>query len=152
MKFTDNRIKLMNEVLNGIKILKFYAWEEAFLRRVGILRDGELSALRKSQILYSVSLASFNSSSFLVGFTPACLINVNFQRDCVCLSCLNCYLTLLTIHGRNFNILIALNCHCDCLYPKRIISSIFFLNLILYSILFYYIFLFYYFEEKVTIL
>lgn len=70
MKFMDGRIKLMNEILSGVKILKFYAWEEAFLRRVGVLRDGELNALKKSQILYSISLASFNSSSFLVSLTP----------------------------------------------------------------------------------
>ncbi|XP_045897417.1 multidrug resistance-associated protein 1-like, partial [Micropterus dolomieu] len=69
MKFMDGRIKLMNEILSGVKILKFYAWEEAFLRRVCILRDGELNALKKSQILYSVSLASFNSTSFLVAFS-----------------------------------------------------------------------------------
>ncbi|XP_029282601.1 multidrug resistance-associated protein 1-like, partial [Cottoperca gobio] len=68
MMFMDGRIKLMNEILSGVKILKFYAWEEAFLRRVGMLRDGELQALKKSQILYSVSLASFNSSSFLIAF------------------------------------------------------------------------------------
>lgn len=91
----------MSEILSGVKILKFYAWEEAFLRRVGILRDGELSALKKSQVLYSVSLASFNSSSFLVGVTPACLINLNVQQDCVCLSCFNSYLTMSTMHGRN---------------------------------------------------
>ncbi|XP_063760007.1 multidrug resistance-associated protein 1-like [Eleginops maclovinus] len=66
MKFMDGRIKLMNEILSGLKFLKFYAWENAFLRRVGVLRDGELQALKKSQILYSVSLASFNSSSFLI--------------------------------------------------------------------------------------
>lgn len=71
MKFMDGRIKLMNEILSGVKILKFYAWEEAFLRRVGILRDEELNALKKSQILHSVSLASFNSSSFLVSPSPA---------------------------------------------------------------------------------
>ncbi|XP_070780875.1 multidrug resistance-associated protein 1-like [Enoplosus armatus] len=69
MKFMDGRIKLMNEILSGVKILKFYAWEEAFLRRVGILRDGELNALKKSQILHSISLASFNSSSFLIAFS-----------------------------------------------------------------------------------
>lgn len=30
MKSKDNRIKLMNEMLNGIKVLKLYAWELAF--------------------------------------------------------------------------------------------------------------------------
>ncbi|KAM9734455.1 multidrug resistance-associated protein 1-like [Menidia menidia] len=69
LKFTDSRIKLMTEILGGIKILKFYSWEEAFLRRVNNLRDGELKALKTSQILHSVSLASFNSSSFLIALS-----------------------------------------------------------------------------------
>uniref|UniRef100_A0A8D3DSU2 ABC-type glutathione-S-conjugate transporter n=1 Tax=Scophthalmus maximus TaxID=52904 RepID=A0A8D3DSU2_SCOMX len=68
MKFMDGRIRLMNEILNGIKILKFYAWEKAFLEQVLGYREKELEALKKSQILYSISIASFNSSSFLISF------------------------------------------------------------------------------------
>ncbi|XP_031720536.1 multidrug resistance-associated protein 1 isoform X1 [Anarrhichthys ocellatus] len=69
MKFMDGRIRLMNEILNGIKILKFYAWEKAFLEQVLGHREKELKALKKSQILYSISIASFNSSSFLIAFS-----------------------------------------------------------------------------------
>ncbi|XP_048102186.1 multidrug resistance-associated protein 1-like [Alosa alosa] len=68
MKYMDGRIKLMNEILGGIKILKFYAWEKAFLERVIGYREHELKALKKSQILYSISFASFNASSFLIAF------------------------------------------------------------------------------------
>uniref|UniRef100_A0A674D3X8 ABC-type glutathione-S-conjugate transporter n=1 Tax=Salmo trutta TaxID=8032 RepID=A0A674D3X8_SALTR len=68
MRYTDSRIKLMNEILSGIKILKFYAWEQAFLERVLGYREKELNALKRSQVLYSISIASFNSSSFLVTF------------------------------------------------------------------------------------
>ncbi|XP_076020047.1 multidrug resistance-associated protein 1-like [Genypterus blacodes] len=68
MKYMDGRLKVMNEILSGIRILKFYAWEEAFLRRVGVLREKELAALKKSQILYCTSLASFSSSPFLIAF------------------------------------------------------------------------------------
>lgn len=66
MKHMGGRIKLMNEILSGIKILKFYAWEKAFEERVLSFREKELKALKKSQILYSISIASFNSSIFLV--------------------------------------------------------------------------------------
>lgn len=31
MKFKDSRLKLMNEILNGIKVLKLYAWESSFV-------------------------------------------------------------------------------------------------------------------------
>jgi len=30
MEYKDKRIKLMNEVLNGIKVLKMHAWEMSF--------------------------------------------------------------------------------------------------------------------------
>ncbi|XP_053370822.1 multidrug resistance-associated protein 1-like [Clarias gariepinus] len=69
MKHMDGRIKLMNEILNGIKILKLYVWEKAFEDRVLSFREKELKALKKSQILYSISIASFNSSTFLIAFT-----------------------------------------------------------------------------------
>ncbi|KAG7278895.1 hypothetical protein CRUP_036409 [Coryphaenoides rupestris] len=68
MKFMDGRIRLMSEILGGIKILKFYAWEKAFLEQVLGYREKELKALKKSQILYSISFASFNASSFLIAF------------------------------------------------------------------------------------
>uniref|UniRef100_A0A671NH09 ABC-type glutathione-S-conjugate transporter n=1 Tax=Sinocyclocheilus anshuiensis TaxID=1608454 RepID=A0A671NH09_9TELE len=68
MKYMDGRIKLMNEILSGIKILKFYAWENAFREHVLGYREKELNALKKSQILYSISIASFNSSTFLIAF------------------------------------------------------------------------------------
>ncbi|XP_053473518.1 multidrug resistance-associated protein 1-like [Ictalurus furcatus] len=69
MKHMDGRIKLMNEILSGIKILKFYAWEKAFEERVLSFREKELKAMKKSQILYSISIASFNSSTFLIAFS-----------------------------------------------------------------------------------
>lgn len=72
MKHMDGRIKLMNEILSGIKILKFYAWEKAFEERVLSFREKELKALKKSQILYSISIASFNSSTFIVRHTKCC--------------------------------------------------------------------------------
>ncbi|XP_053533876.1 multidrug resistance-associated protein 1 isoform X3 [Ictalurus punctatus] len=69
MKHMDGRIKLMNEILSGIRILKFYAWEKAFEERVLSFREKELKAMKKSQILYSISIASFNSSTFLIAFS-----------------------------------------------------------------------------------
>ena len=81
MKFMDGRIRLMNEILSGIKILKFYAWEKAFLEQVLGYREKELQALKKSQVLYSISFASFNCSSFLVrGDNGQCVMVTFIQR------------------------------------------------------------------------
>uniref|UniRef100_A0A9J7YYP2 ABC-type glutathione-S-conjugate transporter n=1 Tax=Cyprinus carpio carpio TaxID=630221 RepID=A0A9J7YYP2_CYPCA len=46
MTYMDGRIKLMNEILSGIKILKFYAWENAFRERILGCREKELNALK----------------------------------------------------------------------------------------------------------
>lgn len=35
MKVKDVRIKYTNEMLSGMKIVKLYGWESAFLERVG---------------------------------------------------------------------------------------------------------------------
>ncbi|XP_076072715.1 multidrug resistance-associated protein 1-like isoform X2 [Mytilus galloprovincialis] len=45
MNLKDARIKKMNEVLNGIKVLKMYAWEECFEKRILEIRDKELHIL-----------------------------------------------------------------------------------------------------------
>uniref|UniRef100_A0A8B9RLN9 ABC-type glutathione-S-conjugate transporter n=1 Tax=Astyanax mexicanus TaxID=7994 RepID=A0A8B9RLN9_ASTMX len=56
MKFMDGRIKLMNEILNGIKILKFYAWEKAYLEKVLGYREKELGL---NKIIFLVSQIAF---------------------------------------------------------------------------------------------
>ena len=35
MSAKDERVKLMSEVLHGVRSIKFFAWEEYFLGRVG---------------------------------------------------------------------------------------------------------------------
>ncbi|KAG0220544.1 P-loop containing nucleoside triphosphate hydrolase protein [Mortierella sp. GBAus27b] len=39
---TDARVKLTQEVLQGIRVIKFYGWEEAFLNKLEDLRNKEL--------------------------------------------------------------------------------------------------------------
>jgi ATP-binding cassette subfamily C (CFTR/MRP) protein 2 len=66
MKLKDHRIKMMNEVFNGIKVLKLYAWEVAFIRRINDIRDKELKCIRKKAILSSISSAIWTSAPILV--------------------------------------------------------------------------------------
>ena len=42
MEKKDTRIKLMNELLNGMKVLKLYAWEEAFEQEILKIRNSEV--------------------------------------------------------------------------------------------------------------
>uniref|UniRef100_A0A8C3KY57 ABC-type glutathione-S-conjugate transporter n=1 Tax=Chrysolophus pictus TaxID=9089 RepID=A0A8C3KY57_CHRPC len=68
MKHKDERAKLTNAILSDIKVIKLYGWEKAFMEKVHAIRRQELQALKRSQILFSASLASFHSSTFLIAF------------------------------------------------------------------------------------
>jgi ATP-binding cassette subfamily C (CFTR/MRP) protein 1 len=62
LKYSDKRVKMMNEILAGIRIIKFYAWERPFGKEVGDVRGKELEALTKlaytSAIGFSLILLS----------------------------------------------------------------------------------------------
>ena len=47
MRNKDKRNKMMDEILNGIKIIKLYAWESSFSNQVSAIRDKEIAALKK---------------------------------------------------------------------------------------------------------
>lgn len=66
MQYKDARIKLMNEILNGIKVLKLYAWESSFKDKVLEIRQKELNVLRKTAYLGALSTMAWTSAPFLV--------------------------------------------------------------------------------------
>ena len=43
----DKRVKLVNELISGIRIVKFYAWEKPFKRMIEGVRGVELQAIEK---------------------------------------------------------------------------------------------------------
>ncbi|XP_075701953.1 ATP-binding cassette sub-family C member 3 [Rhinoderma darwinii] len=69
MQYKDSRIKLMNEILNGIKVLKLYAWEPSFCQKVLEIRSKELNVLKKSAYLNALSTFAWTSAPFLVALT-----------------------------------------------------------------------------------
>ena len=55
MTTTDKRIHATNEVLQNIRIIKFFAWEERFAQIVNESRTAELRALRDRYILWTIA-------------------------------------------------------------------------------------------------
>lgn len=51
LKFTGERIKVINEILQGIRVIKFYAWEDSFLQRATEARALEMGQIRKTMIV-----------------------------------------------------------------------------------------------------
>ncbi|OQV17379.1 Multidrug resistance-associated protein 1 [Hypsibius exemplaris] len=66
MKEKDGRIKMMSEILNGIKVLKLYAWEKSFQQQVTDVRERELMTLRKAAYVNALGYFSSILSPFLV--------------------------------------------------------------------------------------
>lgn len=66
MRYKDARARLTSCTLRNMRTVKCHGWERAFLERVLRVRGQELGALRTSGLLFSVSLVSFQVSTFLV--------------------------------------------------------------------------------------
>ncbi|KAF9581949.1 hypothetical protein BGW38_000856, partial [Lunasporangiospora selenospora] len=62
----DNRIRLINEVLAGMKIVKLYGWESSFRDRVTTYRNRELKVLRKIGVAFSFMSIAFSSVTLLM--------------------------------------------------------------------------------------
>uniref|UniRef100_A0A3P8TKI0 Multidrug resistance-associated protein 4 n=1 Tax=Amphiprion percula TaxID=161767 RepID=A0A3P8TKI0_AMPPE len=65
---TDSRIRIMNEVVSGIRIIKMYAWEKPFSALVAEVRRKEISQILKSSYLRGLNMASFFASSKIIVF------------------------------------------------------------------------------------
>ncbi|KAG8328075.1 Canalicular multispecific organic anion transporter 1 [Homalodisca vitripennis] len=66
MTYKDERVKQMNEVLTGIKVLKLYAWDPSFRNQILKIREKEIRVL-KSAAMWNASISFlWLCSSFLV--------------------------------------------------------------------------------------
>jgi len=68
MKFKDERVKAMNEILSGIKVLKLYGWEEAFMTNILKIRDRELNNLKTINYYGCVLQCLWYCAPFFVSF------------------------------------------------------------------------------------
>ncbi|CAD5116964.1 DgyrCDS5802 [Dimorphilus gyrociliatus] len=96
MELKDSRIKFVNQILMGIKVLKLYAWEQYFANKAMDIRKKEIYLLKKAAIYnafatitwicspYMVSLACFgtyvyfsNDNTLTPSMTFTCLALIN---------------------------------------------------------------------------
>ncbi|KAK7691491.1 hypothetical protein QCA50_004890 [Cerrena zonata] len=57
VKITDSRVRLTTEVLQGIRLIKFYAWEAFYTNQIGTLREKELKTIRTMAVARAAILA-----------------------------------------------------------------------------------------------
>lgn len=61
--FTDKRIRIITEVLQGIRLIKSYAWEGFYVQQVGLLRSKEVQAIRMSAYVFIFIVVRVGKSS-----------------------------------------------------------------------------------------
>ena len=66
---TLNSVFYSHAHINRPQVLKLYAWEEAFQRRLQVIRDQELHYVRKAAIYLSGTAISFSCSTVMVSAT-----------------------------------------------------------------------------------
>uniref|UniRef100_A0A4W6G242 ATP binding cassette subfamily C member 12 n=1 Tax=Lates calcarifer TaxID=8187 RepID=A0A4W6G242_LATCA len=55
MLLTDSRVRTMNEILNSIKLIKMYAWEDSFEKKVADLRKNEKKKLQMVSYIQNIN-------------------------------------------------------------------------------------------------
>lgn len=69
MRLKDERMKICNEILNGVKVIKLYAWEPPMEEVVEQIRCKELYLIQKVGLIRAL-IDTFNTSSpFFVSFS-----------------------------------------------------------------------------------
>lgn len=66
MKAMDARLRIVNEVLGGIKIVKLYSWEDSFKAKIQVTRLAELKVLRGFGRMFSAVALVFMSTPLVI--------------------------------------------------------------------------------------
>ncbi|KAK6059581.1 hypothetical protein COOONC_02793 [Cooperia oncophora] len=69
MQLKDERIRITNEILSGIKVVKLYAWEPAMETAVDEIRVKEMALVRKAGVVKNLADMLNISAPFLVALT-----------------------------------------------------------------------------------
>ena len=67
-KYTDERIKLINQALTGVSLMKINGWEMIFVKMIEDIRHFEIKALLKTNFLRAMNESIFFATPVLVGF------------------------------------------------------------------------------------
>jgi len=81
LKHSDSRVKMMNEILTGIRIIKFYAWERPFGKEVERVRGMEMDALTKMSYVVAVGFSIILLSTPIVQPIFVFVTYVNIQDE-----------------------------------------------------------------------
>ena len=66
---TDERIRLMNEIIQGIKVIKMYAWEHSFAKMIQKTRKAEMKVIQNAGIYKAINeVFNFTNAKIVMVF------------------------------------------------------------------------------------
>ncbi|KAL3176776.1 hypothetical protein MRX96_039618 [Rhipicephalus microplus] len=86
---TDERIRLVNEFVAGMRVIKMYTWETPFALLVNNMRRREVRMIQRTSVLRAVNMGLFFMSSKLVlflCFVTFALLGNTLTSECVFVS------------------------------------------------------------------
>ena len=66
LKYRDQRVSLMSQILSGIRIVKFFGWEGKLFNEIKTVREREITARRRLAWTAALSLLVYMTASILV--------------------------------------------------------------------------------------
>ncbi|XP_066955738.1 LOW QUALITY PROTEIN: ATP-binding cassette sub-family C member 5-like [Macrobrachium rosenbergii] len=100
---TDTRVSLMSEILNSMKLIKMYAWEEPFAKKIAGIREREMRKHRIAALLNSITNTLTPSVGILA--TIATTLSFTFTGKAITSSEAFTILSLFTMMGYTVSIL-----------------------------------------------
>ena len=65
LKTAEGRINILSEVINGMRVIKYYAWEKSFKERAQEIRNKEVKLIWASQKVGALGVALFSTPVFI---------------------------------------------------------------------------------------
>lgn len=96
LKYSDLRVKLMNEILTGIRIIKYYAWEKPFQYEVERLRANELKYLTNMAYVSAAGFSLLMQSAPIIQLILVFYTYVQIQDEALTVSSTFAIVSLFT--------------------------------------------------------
>ena len=81
MAATDTRIQATSELIQNIRVIKSFAWEDSFLSDIQGKRNLELKRLRRRFVLWTLAVTLYNTTPVLITFFSFLIYTVIEKND-----------------------------------------------------------------------
>ncbi|XP_022800440.1 multidrug resistance-associated protein 4-like isoform X3 [Stylophora pistillata] len=110
----DERVKVMNEIIAGMRVIKMYTWEDSFSNWVRQIRKSELKWFLKLSFIQGVFQSFFFSSSVVISFVTfmAYVLTGEVLKAQIVFTCISLFNIMRVVMALQFPIAITLLNEC----------------------------------------